>query len=228
MITIRRSQDRGRVTMGWLDSHHTFSFGNYHDPRHMGFGHLRVINDDVVQPGRGFGTHGHRNMEIVSYPVHGGLEHRDSTGGGGVIRHGQVQVMSAGRGIAHSEMNASATESVRFLQIWLLPEKGGTEPHYEDRHFPLTDGFTLLASPDARDGSLRIGQDTDVYRLMLPSEQPSELKLRHTRAWVQVIHGTLDVNGARLFPGDGASFTDTTALSFTADGDVEALVFDLL
>jgi redox-sensitive bicupin YhaK (pirin superfamily) len=229
MITIRRSAERGHVEMGWLDSHHTFSFGHYHDPRFMGFGHLRVINEDRVEPGQGFMPHGHRDMEIVSYVVDGALAHEDSTGSGGVIRPGEVQVMSAGRGIRHSEMNGSAEEPVHFLQIWLLPKAGGTEPGYAQRDFGRDPGLRLVVSPDGRDGSLPIGQDVDLHRALLPAGEGATLTLRRKRAWVQVVRGTLDVNGARLFPGDGASFTDTSALSLAAvDGDVEALAFDLL
>ena len=166
MITVRRSEERGRVRMGWLDSHHTFSFGEYYDPQHMGFGDLRVINEDRVRPGQGFTPHGHRNMEIVSYVVSGALAHRDSTGGGGVIRPDDVQVMSAGRGIRHSEMNGSETEPVHFLQIWILPAQAETEPAYRERRFERSEGLTTLVSPDGADGSLPIGQDASIRRLL--------------------------------------------------------------
>lgn len=227
MIEIRRSTDRGHADHGWLDSRHTFSFGGYLDPRFMGFSHLRVINQDVVAPGGGFPTHPHRNMEIVSYVVDGALEHRDTLGTGSVIRPGEVQLMSAGRGIAHSEMNHSRSEPVQFLQIWVLPREGGTDPRYEQRDFGLDDGVRLVVSPDGRDGSLTIGQDTDLHRARLPQGTSHDVDLRHTRAWVQVVRGELDVNGARLFAGDGAALSDTTRLSLVARDDVEALIFDL-
>lgn len=166
-MAIRRADQRGRADFGWLDSRHTFSFGSYWDPAYMGFGDLRVVNEDKVAPGGGFPQHPHRNMEIVSYVVKGGLAHRDSTGAGGVIRPGQVQVMSAGRGVVHSEMNASDTEPVHFLQIWLLPREAGTQPRYDDKTFDATPGVRLVVSPDGRDGSLTIGQDTDLYRVLL-------------------------------------------------------------
>lgn len=228
MISIRRSTERGHVHMGWLDSHHSFSFGNYYDPRFMGFGHLRVINEDRVDPGEGFPPYSHRNMEIVSYVLDGALAHRDSTGTGSVIHPGDVQVMTAGRGIAHSEMNGSDTDPVHFLQIWLLPREGNTDPGYAERHFERADGLTLLVSPDARDGSLKIGQDVDLHRAILPAGQSASLPLRRNQAWVQVARGTLDVNGARLFPGDGAALTDTAVLELTAQEDAEALLFDLV
>lgn len=228
MITIRRSTDRGHVHMGWLDSHHSFSFGRYHDPRHMGFGHLRVINEDRVTPGRGFLPHGHRNMEIISYPVAGVLSHEDSTGSGGDIRPGEVQVMSAGRGIRHSEMNGRDDAEVHFLQIWILPEEANTEPGYAQKDFGSTPGLTLLVSPDGRDGSLAIRQDVDLHRALLAEGEQATLPLRRDRAWVQVVRGVLDVNGARLQPGDGASLTEVDTLDLVAQQDVEALVFDLL
>ncbi|MCA9572549.1 MAG: pirin family protein, partial [Myxococcales bacterium] len=185
-------------------------------------------NQDRVAPGAGFPTHGHRNMEIVSYVVDGALAHRDTLGTGSVIRPGEVQLMSAGSGIQHSEMNASDTEGVHFLQIWLLPREGLTKPRYAQQDFGREAGLRLVVSPDGRDGSLQIGQDVDLHRALLPDGQATELALRRSRAWVQVVHGTLDVNGARLFPGDGAALTDTRALRLTPHGEVEALVFDLL
>ena len=170
MIQVRRANERGRAAFGWLDSRHTFSFGEYHDPKHMGFGPLRVINDDRVQPGAGFGTHGHRDMEILSYVLEGALEHKDSLGTGSVIRPGDVQRMTAGTGIQHSEFNPTAREPVHFLQIWIEPERDGLAPSYEEKHF--ADGerrnqLRLIASHDGRDGSLRIHQDADVYAALL-------------------------------------------------------------
>jgi redox-sensitive bicupin YhaK (pirin superfamily) len=227
MITLRPADDRGHANFGWLDSRHTFSFGGYHDPAHMGFGHLRVINEDRVSPRGGFDTHGHRDMEIISYVVAGALAHRDSTGSAGVITPGEVQVMSAGRGIRHSEMNGSASEPVRFLQMWVVPAAQGTEPRYAQKHFAPRDGVTLLVSPDARDGSLAIGQDTDLYRALLPAGRAEALALRGRRAWVQVVRGALRVNGASVSAGDGAAIVDEPALSLEATSDAEALVFDL-
>jgi redox-sensitive bicupin YhaK (pirin superfamily) len=227
-MEIRRASARGHADHGWLDSHHTFSFAGYYDPGFMGFGPLRVINEDRVAPGRGFGSHSHRNMEIVSYVVAGGLEHRDTLGTGSVIRPGEVQVMSAGRGIAHSEMNASADEPVHFLQIWLLPAEGGGEPGYQQKAFPTDQtGIRLVVSPDGRDGSLRIKQDTDLYRVLLDEGTSRDHALRRDRAWVQVVRGELDVNGALLQPGDGLAVVDAGALTLKAHSDVEALLFDL-
>jgi quercetin 2,3-dioxygenase len=228
-MTIRRSADRGHADHGWLDSHHSFSFAGYHDPDHMGFGALRVINQDRVEPGRGFGTHPHRDMEIISYVVEGALGHRDTIGTGSTIRPGEVQLMSAGRGIAHSEMNASKTEPVHFLQIWIMPSKAGTEPRYDQKAFP-TDikGLQLVASPDGRDGSLTIGANAEVHRLLLAPAQTAALAPSRNRNWVQVVRGTLEVNGALLQAGDGLAVTGANTLAFKSHGeDVEALVFDL-
>lgn len=228
MITIRRSQHRGHAEHGWLDSRHTFSFAEYYDPAQMGHSHLRVINEDRVQPGRGFGTHGHRNMEIVSYVIDGELEHRDTLGTRGVIRPGEVQLMSAGRGIHHSEMNGSSEAPVHFLQIWLLPREGNTEPRYAQRDFGQERGIRLVLSPDGRDESLTIGQDVDIYRVLLDAGAVEPLALRRRRGWVQVVSGTLDVNGVRLYPGDGAQLTEVSDLKLEAQEAVNALVFDLL
>lgn len=227
MITLRPSPQRGQADFGWLDSRHTFSFGHYYDPLHMGFGALRVINEDKVTPGAGFGTHGHRNMEIISYVVQGALAHRDSTGTGSVITPGDVQLMSAGRGIQHSEMNGSKTEGVHFLQIWIQPNVMNTEPGYAERRFASTEGLTLLVSPDGRDGSLSMKQDADLHRAILPTGGTARLELRRNRAWVQVVHGELDVNGARLRAGDGAALDEVTALDLVARAPTEALLFDL-
>jgi redox-sensitive bicupin YhaK (pirin superfamily) len=226
-ITIRRANERGHVNHGWLDTHHTFSFASYFDPRFTGFGDLRVLNEDIVAPARGFGTHGHRNMEIVSYPVAGALAHRDSTGSGGVIESGEVQVMSAGRGITHSEMNANQGTQVHFLQIWIEPSKRQTEPSYAQKNFGRSGGATLVVSPDGRDESLPIGQDVDIYRLLFEDSDTWKLRVRRTRVWVQVIEGELEVNGVRLSAGDGAALEDPTTIDFRAHADVEALVFDL-
>ncbi|MCB9781136.1 MAG: pirin family protein [Alphaproteobacteria bacterium] len=233
MMEIRKATQRGHADHGWLDSHHSFSFAGYYDPRFMGFGDLRVINEDRVAPGRGFGTHPHRDMEIVSYVVDGALSHRDTIGNGSVIRPGEVQLMSAGRGIAHSEMNHDPAAPVHFLQIWLLPAATGTAPRYEQRFFdPAEGGVRLVASPDGRDGSLTIGQDVDLYRVLLGAGETAARPLRRRRAWVQVVRGTLEVEGALLQPGDGLAIdarADETppTLRLTAHDDVEALLFDL-
>lgn len=227
MINVRRSAARGHVELGWLDSRHTFSFGHYYDPRFMGFGPLRVINEDRVAPGAGFTPHGHRNMEIISYVVGGTLAHEDSTGSGGLIHHGEVQVMSAGQGIRHSEMNHSQTAPVHFMQIWVEPRTLGTTPGYTQREFPEADGLTLLVSADGRQGSLVIDQDVDLHRALLPAGGEAHLDLRHRQAWVQVIEGAMEVNGVALSAGDGAAITEAAALDLTTEAGVEALAFDL-
>lgn len=227
MITIRKSDARGQANFGWLDSQHSFSFGSYYDPRHMGFGDLRVINQDRVAPAKGFGAHGHRNMEIISYVLEGDLAHRDSTGSSGVIRPGDVQVMSAGRGIRHSEMNGRDDAPVRFLQIWIVPAVTETEPGYTQRNFARREGLTLLVSPDGRDGSLPIKQDAMVYRALLSAGARQTMALARPRAWVQVITGALMLDGQRLVAGDGAAISAQDALTFEALEDTEALVFEL-
>ena len=227
-MEIRRADQRGHADHGWLDSHHSFSFASYHDPRYMGFGHLRVINEDRVAPDGGFGTHPHRDMEIVSYVVSGELGHKDTLGTGSVIRPGEVQLMSAGKGIAHSEMNPSSLEPVHFLQIWILPARAGTAPRYEQRAFPVQDGITVVASPDGRDGSLTIGQDMELYRVLLAPGTRVEQPLRRKRAWVQVVRGELEVEGALLRAGDGLAVQDAGRLRLQANQQVEALLFDLL
>lgn len=228
-MSIRRAAERGGANHGWLNTKHTFSFARYYDPRFMGFGPLRVINQDRVSPGRGFGTHPHRNMEIISYVVDGTLAHRDTIGTDGVIVPGEVQLMSAGTGISHSEMNGSADDEVHFLQIWILPSEQNTAPRYDQRAFPKTDdGLRLVASPDGRDGSLRIGQDIDLLRVLLSKGAAAEHTVARRRVWVQVIAGQLDVNGALLYPGDGLAVVEAEALKLSAHEDVEALVFDMI
>ncbi len=226
-LTLRPAAERGHADHGWLDSHHTFSFASYHDPRHMGFSDLRVINEDRVAPGRGFGRHGHRDMEILSYVVSGALGHQDTLGTSSVIRPGEVQRMSAGTGVQHSELNGSQTEPVHFLQIWLLPDRPGRTPGYEQRDFGRAPGLTLVASPTGRDGSVTVGQDVDLWRALLPAGAVETLALRRPRAWVQVVRGTLEVEGAKLGPGDGARVEQLASLRLTATTEVEALVFDL-
>jgi len=226
---LRKASQRGHADHGWLDTNHTFSFAGYRDPEYMGFGHLRVINEDRVAPGRGFGAHSHRNMEIISYVVAGGLEHKDSIGTGSVIRPGEVQVMSAGRGVAHSEFNASALEPVHFLQIWVLPAEGNTQPRYDQRAFDTTPrGARLVVSPDGRDGSLRVGQDMDLYRLLLDAEQSVTHAIARGRVWMQVIRGELEVNGVLLQAGDGLAIVEASEVIAKASADAEALLFDLI
>jgi len=233
MLTVRRSAERGRFDHGWLDTRHTFSFADYHDPEQMGFRSLRVINEDVVAPGQGFGTHGHRDMEILSYVLEGTLAHRDSTGGKGTIVPGEVQRMSAGTGVRHSEFNGSETERVHFLQIWLLPDRQGHAPGYEQRAFPDEErrgALRLVASPDGADGSLTVHQDARVYATLLARGEAVERELAPGRhAWVQVARGEVEVNGVRLRAGDGAALSDERGVRIagTGEGVAELLLFDL-
>lgn len=228
---IRRSEERGHANHGWLDTHHTFSFARYYDPQFMGFSHLRVINEDRVQPGRGFGTHPHSNMEIISYVLEGGLEHRDSTGSGGVVRPGDVQVMSAGTGVTHSEFNASDEEPVHFLQIWIQPTEKGTEPRHEQRRFDWekrTNRLYPIVTPDGRDDSLRIGQDTTLYSARLEDGAEVSYTIPEGRAaWVQMARGSADLNGERLNAGDGAALVDPGELTLEGVEGAEVLLFDL-
>jgi redox-sensitive bicupin YhaK (pirin superfamily) len=232
MITIRPARDRGMANFGWLDSRHTFSFGNYYDPNHMGFASLRVINEDKVAPGQGFGTHGHRDMEIISYVLDGALEHKDSLGTGSVIRPGDVQRMSAGTGIRHSEFNASNHEPVHFLQIWILPEAAGIEPGYEQIHVAPDQKrgqLRLIGSPNGQDGSVTIHQDARLYATVLAEAESVTHPLAAGRgAWVQVVRGAITLNGEALTAGDGAAVTDTPSLTLTGTApDTEVLLFDL-
>ncbi|MGK7952279.1 MAG: pirin family protein [Xenococcaceae cyanobacterium] len=232
MITVRPSQERGNANFGWLDSRHTFSFGNYYDPHHMGFASLRVINEDKVKPGQGFGTHSHRDMEIISYVLAGELEHKDSIGNGSVIRPGDVQRMSAGTGIAHSEFNASAIDPVHFLQIWILPQQTGIKPSYEQKHFSLEEKqgkLRLVASPDGRDNSVTIHQDANLYVAALnKGDRVNHNTDKNRSLWIQVAKGGVEVNGRSLQAGDGAAITQETdiAISGTTD-NTEILLFDL-
>lgn len=231
MISIRRSDERGRFDFGWLDTRHTFSFGEYHDPRHVGFSDLRVVNEDVVAPGAGFPPHPHRDMEILTWVLSGGVVHRDSSGGGGVLRPGELQHMSAGRGIVHSEMNASRTEPLHLLQVWIEPARRGLDPHYEQRAFAadLRSGrLAVVASPDGRDGSLRIAQDaTLAVATLRAGEAVSHPLAPGRRAWVQVARGSVDLAGLRLGAGDGAALEDEAEVGLRAVDDAEVLVFDL-
>ena len=230
-LTIRRADERGKADLGWLDSRHTFSFGHYHDPKHMGFGPLRVINDDRVAAGGGFPTHPHSDMEIISYVLDGALAHRDSLGTGSVIRPGDVQRMSAGSGIRHSEFNASETEPVHFLQIWILPERRSLPASYEQRSFATEERqgkLRLVGSRFGRQGSVTIHQDVELYASLLANGQTVAHEVKSGRgAWVQVARGAVLVNGERLLAGDGASTTDAGKLTLAGDDDAEVLVFDL-
>jgi quercetin 2,3-dioxygenase len=232
MISIRHAAERGEAKLGWLDSRHSFSFGDYQDLKHMGFGPLRVINEDRVQPGMGFGTHGHRDMEIISYVLEGALEHKDSIGTGSVIRPGDVQRMSAGSGIRHSEFNPSRAEPVHFLQIWLHPSTTGLPPSYEQKNFSDDEKrgrLRLVASHDGRDGSVLIHQDSDIYASLLDSEQEITQPLAAgRRAWVQVVRGEVVIDGHRLGVGDGAAVEAQSAVRIkAAAGGSEFLLFDL-
>lgn len=234
MITVRRSAERGHADHGWLDTRHTFSFASYHDPRHMGFRALRVINEDVVQPSAGFDTHPHRDMEIVTWVLAGSLAHRDSLGHGSTIRPGVAQRMTAGSGILHSEFNPSDSEAVHLLQIWILPAERGLPPSWEEREFAPEERrgrLRLIASPGGREGSLTIRQDVDLYAGLFGAGQGASLALRSGRhAWVQVARGALAVNGRLLRAGDGAALSEEPALSLAVGDDepeAEVLVFDL-
>jgi redox-sensitive bicupin YhaK (pirin superfamily) len=232
MMTIRKANERGHARHGWLDSHHTFSFADYYDPNHMGFRALRVINDDRVEGGRGFGAHPHRDMEIISYVLDGALAHQDSTGTGAVIRPGDVQRMSAGTGVVHSEVNASKTDEVHFLQIWLVPDKQGIAPGYEQKAFTDADkrgAFKLVASPDGRDGSITIHSDARVYASVVGAGESAELALPPGRyAWVHVARGTARINGKQLGAGDGMAVSNESTLELEGTGgDAEVLTFDL-
>ena len=229
MITVRPANQRGRTRLDWLDSWHSFSFGDYYDPAHMGFGPLRVINDDVVDAGRGFGTHPHRDMEILTWVLDGELQHRDSLGTGSVIRPGEVQIMSAGTGIQHSEFNPSPLEPVRLLQIWILPEERGLPPRYDQQEVPLEQGvLRQIAAREPEAGAVRIFQDASVYAARLAGGQRVEQALRPGRAaWVQVARGAVRLDGTPLREGDGAAVTGQDRLAIQADGDAEVLVFDL-
>jgi redox-sensitive bicupin YhaK (pirin superfamily) len=230
-MILRRSSERGLADHGWLRSFHTFSFADYHDPRHMGFRSLRVINEDRVQPGRGFGAHGHRDMEILSYVLDGALAHRDSLGTGSVIRPGEVQRMTAGTGVTHSEMNASSTEGVHFLQIWILPERRDLEPGYEQKAFPTEERrgrLRLVASRDGREGSVTVHQDVALHATLLEDGERVEHEVRPGRhAWIHVARGAIEANGQRLDAGDAAATSDPGPVALVGRGSAEVLVFDL-
>jgi redox-sensitive bicupin YhaK (pirin superfamily) len=231
MMTIRRGDDRGHAQHGWLDSHHTFSFADYFDPEHMGFRSLRVINEDRVSPGQGFGTHPHRDMEIISYVLDGALEHKDSLGTGSVIRPGDVQRMSAGTGVLHSEFNGSKTDPVHFLQIWIIPGKRGIAPGYEQKTFTKEDKqgkLRVVASPDGRDGSVTVHADAVLHAGVFDKGESAELGLvRGRHVWVHVARGNVRVNGQELAAGDGAAVSEETSIEIEGVDGGEILVFDL-
>lgn len=231
MIKIRKSEERGHLDYGWLDTYHTFSFDQYYDPAHMHFRSLRVINEDRVAAGKGFPTHSHRDMEIVTYILSGALEHRDSMGNGSVIRPGDVQRMSAGTGVAHSEFNPSDTEQVHLLQIWIMPRARSLPSSYEQKHFSEDERrgrLRLVASADGRDGSVTIQQDVQVYATILQPDSTIEHPLDENRhAWIQVARGTVNLNEHELHQGDGAGVSHERSLNISSASDAELLLFDL-
>jgi redox-sensitive bicupin YhaK (pirin superfamily) len=231
MITIRRSNERGHFDHGWLNTYHTFSFDQYYDPRYMGFRSLRVINEDFVAPGRGFPKHGHRDMEIITYILEGALKHEDSIGNGSVIRPGDVQRMSAGTGVRHSEQNASITERVHLLQIWILPHTIDLEPSYEQKAYSDDERrgqLRLIASEDGRDGSVKVHQDVSLFASILDADQQVERSMDQQRyAWIQVARGVIGVNGETARQGDGVVITGESRLTIKAEEPAEILLFDL-
>ena len=232
MITVRPKDERGVANFGWLDSRHSFSFGSYYDPRHMGFASLRVINEDKVIPAKGFGTHGHRDMEIISYVLSGELEHRDSMGNGSVIRPGDVQRMSAGTGVRHSEFNASDINPVHFLQIWIMPDRNGLEPSYEEKNFSsaiANNKLVLVGSVDGREGSVTIHQDVNLYLGSLNQGDRLTHQIPSNRSvWLQVVKGEIELNNRSLQAGDGAAIVDETEIAIASqNSDSEILLFDM-
>jgi redox-sensitive bicupin YhaK (pirin superfamily) len=231
MLTVRKAGERGHANHGWLDTWHTFSFADYYDASEMGFGALRVINDDKVEPGQGFGMHGHRDMEIITYVLEGALEHKDSMGNGSVIRPGDVQRMSAGTGVRHSEFNPSREERVHLLQIWIEPRITGVRPSYEEKQFGTEDKkgrLRLIASPDGRDGSVTIHQDAYVYAALLDGKDAVAHRLaRGRRAYLHVARGAVKMNGVELKGGDGVKLTEESEIKFSGAKQAELLIFDL-
>jgi redox-sensitive bicupin YhaK (pirin superfamily) len=231
MLQVRKSHERGAANFGWLQSNHSFSFGSYYDPDHMGFGPLRVINEDRVESGAGFGTHGHRNMEIISYVLSGALEHKDSMGNGSVLRYGDVQRMSAGTGVLHSEYNPSDSERVHFLQIWIEPNVQDIAPSYEEKHFDRESKIgrlRLIASPDGRDGSVSVHQDARIYAALLDGDDKARHELASGRAaYVHVIRGKVTANGVALNTGDALKVSEESVVTLSQAADAEILLFDL-
>lgn len=232
MIQIRKANDRGHADHGWLNARHTFSFASYQDPEHIQFRSLRVMNEDLVAAGRGFGTHPHHDMEIVTYVLEGALEHKDSMGNGEVLRPGEFQRMTAGTGITHSEFNPSVTDPTHLYQIWLMPERTGMTPSYEQKRFDdggMTDQLRLVASPDAELGSLRIGQDVRIYLAKLSARKSVTHELLLGRyAWLQILRGAVVVNGTEMAVSDGAAISDESRLTIEASEDAEIMLFDLV
>ncbi|MEO1594916.1 MAG: pirin family protein [Pseudomonadota bacterium] len=232
MLAIRPAEERGVANFGWLDSRHTFSFGQYHDPRFMGFGPLRVINEDRVKPSQGFGTHGHSDMEIISYVLDGALEHKDSLGTGSIIRPGDMQRMTAGTGVRHSEFNASEEDPVHFLQIWILPEKNGLAPSYEQKAFTAEDKrgqLRLVGSRDGREGSVTIHQDVDLYASLLADGESVSHEFAEGRfGWLQVARGSVRLDGNVLTAGDGVALKDASRITIDGVDDAEILLFDMV
>jgi redox-sensitive bicupin YhaK (pirin superfamily) len=231
MIDVRRANERGHAQHGWLDSFHSFSFADYYDPEHMGFGPLRVINEDRVRPGKGFGTHGHRDMEIISYVLEGGLTHKDSMGNGSTIRPGDVQRMSAGTGVMHSESNASDTDPVHFLQIWIEPNRRGVKPGYEEKRFEADSKrgrLRLIASPDGAEGSVTLNQDARVYAALLDGGDAVEhAAAPDRRVYLHVVRGQIEANGQALGPGDAMKLTRESRIQLAHARAAEVLLFDL-
>ncbi|UAY92419.1 pirin family protein [Pectobacterium polaris] len=228
MIYLRQAQDRGHANHGWLDSWHTFSFADYYDPDFMGFSALRVINEDYIEGGQGFGTHPHKDMEILTYVLSGAVEHQDSMGNKEQVPAGEFQIMSAGTGIRHSEYNASKDEQLHLYQIWIIPEKTGLTPRYEQKRFDVQQGRQLVLSPDAREGSLKVFQDMTLWRWALKAQEQSVYQIQaDRRIWVQVVRGTVEINGQKAEASDAFAVWDETAISVHASEDSEILLFDL-
>ena len=230
MISVRKSSERGRASFGWLDSRHTFSFGHYYDPKHMGFSALRVINDDVVKPAAGFETHGHKDMEIISYVLQGSIQHKDSAGNVQTLPAGEFQLMSAGKGILHSEYNASQTDDLRFLQIWIEPNTFGNKPGYQQKDFGQQLGLTTIVTPDGNKGTLQIKQDATMHQLILPAgENYQFVSTIGTKQYIHLVQGSVQLQDTNLAAGDGAKVTGENTLNFSnsSDTDVTALIFEL-
>ena len=230
MITLRKSEERGHIKHGWLDTFHTFSFGDYHDPDHENFRSLRVINEDTIAGGQGFGMHPHRNMEIITYIVSGELAHKDSLGSNGVIKSGEIQHMSAGSGVMHSEFNSSKTEPVHLLQIWITPDRPNVKPSYDQQPIPdLSNGeLELIADRAGTNGAMKIEQDVKLYAAKFPDKKSVSYDVAEGRhAWLQLIKGSIELNGQRLEPGDGAAVSDERRLQLSSESGAEFLLFDL-
>ncbi|QIL90604.1 pirin family protein [Microbulbifer harenosus] len=227
MLYLRRADERGKADFGWLESRHSFSFGHYHDPKHMGFSALRVINDDTVAPGAGFGTHGHRDMEIISYVLSGAIAHKDSMGNQFVVPAGDVQRMTAGTGVTHSEYNDSKTDPLKFLQIWIIPNQRGLEPGYEQKAIPQRGPLTPLVTPDGRDGSLTVHQEASMHRLQLPAGASFALSAEKGVGYLHLLEGDVEANGNHLSAGDGLGTLDEPLSLEAGAGGVTALWFDL-